>query len=69
MKETRVKCDACGRIVPRHKAVPIYKNVFGTWRKVYLCISCAKHRRIPIQQTRQKNLRQDPRKRFRPFKL
>jgi len=54
MKEGRVKCDACGRIVPRSKSVPIYKKRFGVITKVYYCISCAKHRRIPIEETRRR---------------
>ncbi len=62
--ETRVKCDYCGRIVPRSKAVPIYKWVFGERRKVYICISCAKHRRIPIKETRQRSLKLDMKTRY-----
>jgi len=54
MKESRVKCDYCGKIIPRSKAVPMYRKVFGEIRKVYLCISCAKHRRIPIEETRRR---------------
>jgi ribosomal protein S26 len=58
-KETLVICDSCGRKVPRNKAVSFDKSVsfntelktgndvryFGK-RKVYYCISCAKHRKI-----------------------
>jgi len=52
MKESRVKCDACGKIVPKSKSVPMYKKRFGVLTKVYYCISCAKHRRIPVQRAR-----------------
>jgi len=55
-KETTVTCDNCGRIVPKNKAVAFEKKVaFSTdlhtngdvrlfeTKKVYYCISCAKH--------------------------
>lgn len=59
-KEQSVSCDSCGRSVPRSKAVAFQKAIsFGTElrdpatdvrfferRKVYYCISCAKHRGI-----------------------
>ncbi len=59
-KEQSVTCDSCGRSVPRSKAVAFQKAIsFGTElrnpendvrfferRKVYYCISCAKHRGI-----------------------
>ncbi|BCS91381.1 MAG: hypothetical protein ARM1_0838 [Candidatus Micrarchaeota archaeon] len=57
-RETIVICDACGRKIPRNKAVavekPINLGVSGDLgnvrlfekRKVYYCISCAKHRGI-----------------------
>ncbi len=54
MKETRVKCDSCGRIVPRSKTVPIYRKKFGTITKVYLCIGCAKHRGIKFHEARER---------------
>jgi len=58
-KDTQVKCESCGRGVPKHKAVEIvsraklergvyemaeYVSMAST--KAYLCISCAKHRKI-----------------------
>ncbi len=58
-KETAVTCDSCGRKVPRNKAVVFEKAIsfstelhnvndvrFFERRKVYYCISCAKHRGI-----------------------
>ncbi|MDE1855209.1 MAG: hypothetical protein KGH57_02735 [Candidatus Micrarchaeota archaeon] len=58
-KETAVTCDSCGRKVPRNKAVAFEKAIsfstdlhnvndvrFFERRKVYYCISCAKHRGI-----------------------
>ncbi|MEM3208594.1 MAG: hypothetical protein QXE33_01595 [Candidatus Micrarchaeaceae archaeon] len=49
-------CDNCGRSIPRNKAVVFEKTIkfntdlrsennvrFLTKRKVYYCISCAKH--------------------------
>ncbi len=55
-RETTVKCDNCGRIVPKNKAVAVEKPIvfstdmrtgndikFFEKRKVYYCISCAKH--------------------------
>ncbi len=57
-REPLVRCDACGRRIPRDKAVEYYKGLsfdIGeqkdvvldlTARKVYYCISCAKHRKI-----------------------
>lgn len=58
-KETSVTCDSCGRKVPRNKAVDFEKAIsfstdmhnandvrFFEKRKVYYCISCAKHRGI-----------------------
>ncbi|MDE1804753.1 MAG: hypothetical protein KGH59_03145 [Candidatus Micrarchaeota archaeon] len=58
--DTLVTCDQCGRRVPRTKAVDFQKRFsYGTElhnendvrsmlfsRKVYYCISCAKHRGI-----------------------
>lgn len=57
--ESHVTCDSCGRDVPRSKGVAYEKMVrygtdpnsqqnvrFMTRRKVYYCISCAKHRGI-----------------------
>ncbi len=56
--EPTVTCDACGRKVPRSKAVEVIKGqhfdlgdqkdvvIDLTARKVYYCISCAKHRKI-----------------------
>ncbi len=58
-KETIVICESCGRKVPRNKAVVYEKKIsfntelrnandvrFFEKRKVYYCISCAKHRGI-----------------------
>ena len=58
-KEPLVTCDSCGRKMPRNKGVTYEKSIrFGTdpnsdnnvrfvsSRKVYYCISCAKHRGI-----------------------
>ncbi len=58
-KETLVICESCGRKVPRSKAVALEKSItfstdmknandvrFFERRKVYYCISCAKHRHI-----------------------
>ena len=58
-KEPLVNCDNCGRTIPRNKAVVDEKTVrygtdlhtgndvrFMTKRKVYYCISCAKHKGI-----------------------
>ncbi len=57
-RDSLVRCDNCGRNVPRTKAVqdekvirygtdPNDKDIkFMTRRKVYYCISCAKHRGI-----------------------
>lgn len=58
-RETAVTCDSCGRKVPRNKAVPYEKGIsfstelhtandvrFFERRRVYYCISCAKHRGI-----------------------
>ncbi len=55
-KEEIVRCENCGRMVSRNKAVVFYKNItfstdlhdnndvkFFEKRKVYYCISCAKH--------------------------
>ncbi|MGB9719721.1 MAG: hypothetical protein ACPL06_03975 [Candidatus Anstonellales archaeon] len=57
-REPLVRCDACGRRIPRDKSVEFIKGmsfdtgdqkdvvVDLTARKVYYCISCGKHRRI-----------------------
>ena len=57
-RERLYKCDACGRLVPRDKAVEYSKGMgFDTGdqqdivmdistKKIYYCISCAKHRKI-----------------------
>jgi len=57
--DTLVNCDQCGRRVPSVKAVAYEKRIsfgtelhnandvrFLTSRKVYYCISCAKHKGI-----------------------
>ena len=57
--EGLVTCDNCGRKVPRSKGVSYEKRIsfgtelhnsndirFLTSRKIYYCISCAKHRGI-----------------------
>jgi len=57
-KEPLVRCDSCGRRVPRDKSVEFIKGMSFdtgdqkdviidlTTRKVYYCISCGKHRKI-----------------------
>ena len=58
-KETIVTCDNCGRKVPRNKGVSYQRSVslstdlhnsndikFFERKKVYYCISCAKHKGI-----------------------
>ena len=58
-REISVTCDSCGRKVPRNKAVVFNKAIsfstdlhtgndirFMERRKIYYCISCAKHRGI-----------------------
>jgi len=58
-RETAVTCDSCGRKVPRNKACDFDKAItfstdmhtandvrFFEKRRVYYCISCAKHRGI-----------------------
>jgi ribosomal protein S26 len=58
-KETIVVCDQCGRKVPRNKGIAFEKAIsfntgmnttkdvrFFERRKIYYCISCAKHRGI-----------------------
>ncbi len=57
-RESLVRCDNCGRTVPNNKAVVDEKIIrygtdmnnkdikFMTRRKVYYCISCAKHKGI-----------------------
>ncbi|MGC8479417.1 MAG: hypothetical protein ACP5M9_01990 [Candidatus Micrarchaeia archaeon] len=58
-KEPLVTCDSCGRKMPRNKGVIFEKVIryvgdpstqmtakFMSTRKLYYCISCAKHRGI-----------------------
>lgn len=58
-RETSVSCDSCGRTVPRNKAVSYERGIsfstelhtgndvrFFERKKLYYCISCAKHRGI-----------------------
>ncbi len=57
-RERLMKCDACGRLTPRDKAVEYFKGfmldtgeqqdiVIDMYsKKIYYCISCAKHRKI-----------------------
>ena len=57
-RETLVRCDNCGRNVPRSKAVADERVIkygtdmnnkdikFMTRRTVHYCISCAKHKGI-----------------------
>ncbi|MCL4371984.1 hypothetical protein M1373_01555 [Candidatus Marsarchaeota archaeon] len=65
-KETLVICESCGRKIPRNKAVAFEKAIsfstdmktandvrFFEKRKVYYCISCAKHRGIFEKKKRQ----------------
>jgi len=55
-REPLVTCDNCGRKIPRNKAVDFEKRInfstdlrtsndviFSETRKIYYCISCAKH--------------------------
>jgi ribosomal protein S26 len=64
--ESQVVCDSCGRRVPRSKGIVYEKMVkygtepnslsnvrFMTKRKVYYCISCAKHRGIFEKKARE----------------
>ncbi|HUB92850.1 MAG TPA: hypothetical protein VL945_02715 [Candidatus Saccharimonadales bacterium] len=64
--ESQVVCDSCGRRVPRSKGISYEKTIrFGTEpsslsnvrfmskRKVYYCISCAKHRGIFEKKARE----------------
>ncbi len=72
-KITYVTCYFCGRRVPRDKAVPYYKRpnwlppnvevdyVGLAGQKVYICISCAKHRGISFRDWRRKVVREDRR--------
>ncbi len=65
-KETIVICEQCGRKVPRNKGVMFEKAIsfntgmqntndvrFFERRKVWYCISCAKHRGIFEKKKRQ----------------
>lgn len=57
-REPPVNCDNCGRRIPRNKAVEDERVInlgtdqgegnirFMTRRKVYYCVSCAKHRGV-----------------------
>jgi ribosomal protein S26 len=73
-KVTYVTCIYCRRKVPRDKAIPLYKKPswlaaidpnqeieFVGWgaEKVYVCISCAKHRGISFRDWREKVVRED----------
>jgi ribosomal protein S26 len=72
-KETIVVCDNCGRKVPRNKGVAFEKAIsfntgmnttqdvrFFERRKVYYCISCAKHRGI-FEKLKQQSIRHSER--------
>ena len=72
-REPPVTCDNCGRTMPRNKAVSWEKTIkFGTdpgsgsnvrfmsKRKVYYCISCAKHKRI-FEKKKDEAIRQSKR--------
>ncbi len=54
MRETKVRCESCGRTVPRYKAAPVFKRVFGESRKFYYCIACAKHRGIGVHEAKRR---------------
>ncbi|MBR9679536.1 MAG: hypothetical protein GOU99_00635 [Candidatus Altiarchaeota archaeon] len=60
---TKIRCDNCGASVARNKAVPQFKFRFGERRKFYLCISCAKHRKIPVLKARQEAKMGGPKRR------
>lgn len=72
-KITYVTCYFCGRRIPRDKAVPHYKRpnflppnvdveyVGLAGEKVYICISCAKHRGISFRDWRVRVVREDRR--------
>ncbi len=73
-KITYVTCYYCGRKVPRNKAVVVYKRpkylppnvevdfVGFDVEKVYVCISCAKHRGISFANWRRKVVTEDKRR-------
>ncbi len=79
-KITYVTCAFCGRRVPKDKAVPLYKR--PSWlpdnvevqyvglaqEKIYVCISCAKHRGISFADWRKRIVRDDQRHRERARK-
>jgi len=79
-KITYVSCAFCGRRIPRDKAVPVYKR--PSWlpenvevqyagiaqEKMYVCISCAKHRGISFADWRKKIVRDDAHHRERARK-
>lgn len=79
-KITYVTCAFCGRRVPKDKAVPLYKR--PSWlpenvevqyvgiaqEKIYVCISCAKHRGISFADWRRRIARDDARHRERARK-
>ena len=66
MRDSRIVCDSCGRTTPRSKAAPVNKRVFGTMRKVYFCISCAKHRGIGVHDAKNRVKRGFQRRRRSP---
>ncbi|MCX8194505.1 MAG: 40S ribosomal protein S26 [Candidatus Micrarchaeota archaeon] len=69
-RERLVRCDACGRSIPRDKSITYSKtNVYSTelrsgddvktttFIESHYCISCAKHRRI-FEKLKERAIRQ-----------
>jgi len=69
-KERNVICEYCKRLVPRFKAIPLYKRtifsdpllkdvkVLGMKRKIYICPACARFRGLSVPGRSRKSRRQ-----------